>query len=161
MDFFIELSYPKNLDAKKKANFSTRFRRLVDFKIRRGEYLIDREDVLEKVKKLALDFKIGLKIIEYKELPPSLKEKLEKATKKSEIDEKILQEFDVLKKKNQEFTKKIKIMKKSLLYYDELFKKVAISDTLGEVESHVSSADSTIIEKGIQIAREEAAWAKK
>jgi len=84
MDYFIELSYPKNLDPKTKAFFSTKFRRLGNIKIKRGQYLIDRKDILDKIKALSAEFNIGLKITEYKELPPSLKD----YSKQIEINEK-------------------------------------------------------------------------
>ncbi|NHI92929.1 MAG: hypothetical protein EAX96_10545 [Candidatus Lokiarchaeota archaeon] len=98
MDYIIELTYPRTLETKKKSNFSTRFGRLGNFKIRRGQYLVDREEILEKIKKLTSEFDIGLNITEYKELPNSLKKLIEENSKKIEIKEDIMKKFEILKK---------------------------------------------------------------
>ncbi|MHA1798459.1 MAG: hypothetical protein ACTSVY_08410 [Candidatus Helarchaeota archaeon] len=97
MDYIVELQYPKNLEPRQKANFSTRFGRLGNFKIRRGQYLVDRKEILEKARKLASEFNVKLNITEYKELPRSLKNLLEQAAIESKVQDDLIKKMNVLK----------------------------------------------------------------
>ena len=141
MDYIITYKFKQGTDKKIKSKVSSILKNTYEKKnllirLGYGRLFIDTKFICYEIKEKLENNNAIVKIEELEELSDSIKQLLEG------------------KFQDKELELKFEAIKKSLLYYDELFKKIVVSSTMREVESHISTVDSNIIEQGLKIAKE-------
>ena len=93
MDYLIKMKYPKDRNLNYFKVWLNRLKRKGVHLIAPLEYLVDRKDVLEELKRMAEKYGVEVKVTEYEELPNSIKKVLEQTElpvnpKDNQIEEK-------------------------------------------------------------------------
>ncbi|MHA1315367.1 MAG: hypothetical protein ACTSRB_15805 [Candidatus Helarchaeota archaeon] len=85
MDYIIKFKYPAGMANKDKSNFIDQRKKFDLIKIKRTQYILDREDYLQPLEQLARKFGVQMDVTNYPELPSSLKKVVEKHLEESEV----------------------------------------------------------------------------
>lgn len=97
MDYFIKLIYAPDMKQNDKSNFLYQIRKFNLLRLKRTEYILDRESLFEDFKKVAQRFNVDYKYEEHEELPRSLKNLLEEKASIQVRDQVRDQDLQVLK----------------------------------------------------------------
>ncbi|MHA1145497.1 MAG: hypothetical protein ACTSRW_12215 [Candidatus Helarchaeota archaeon] len=152
------------MERRKKNSFSVSLHRLqarkAIIKIKRGEYFIDREEILEDVKQLANRHGVNLSIITYDELPKSLKLILERSTTisgREVIDSNLKKEQEQLKKEVKRYENKFRTLKQTIKIFNDIYLKIAEATTIDTVHAELGRIEGyvDIIDNALKIIEEE------
>ena len=136
MDYVITLHYPKSMLQRQKSNFLDQIKRKFDVvKLKRLQYLLDREEFVDEFKVLAEKFGVNYKITEYPELPTSIKVRL------TQKEEKVPHE-----------SKNFLVLKKGFEALYEMYVRLVIDPSRRNFDKEIDNLDEIVIDLALKVA---------